>query len=148
MLLIHSSWLFIFINQVPGSATSVAMDISSSRSTLKFCTEMLKMLKKHRDAGPFLVPVDPIALGIPQYFEVIKTPMDFSTIEKKLTANEYDTFEDFVADVRLILNNCFTFNPPDHAVHKMGRGLERFLNAQLKKVQSAVCSFVYGAILS
>ena len=34
-------------------------------------------------------PVDPIALGVPNYFEVIKRPMDLGTIKTKLHNNTY-----------------------------------------------------------
>lgn len=47
---------------------------------LRPCWRILQTLKKHPSSWPFLEPVDPIALGIPTYFEIIKEPMDFSTI--------------------------------------------------------------------
>ena len=31
-----------------------------------------------------MVPVDPIALGIPNYFQYVKNPMDFGTIRNKI----------------------------------------------------------------
>ena len=34
-------------------------------------------------------PVDPIALGIPTYFDVIKSPMDLGTILMRLTQRGY-----------------------------------------------------------
>jgi hypothetical protein len=37
------------------------------------------LLKNHVSSGPFLVKVDHIALGIPDYYDVIKEPMDLST---------------------------------------------------------------------
>ena len=40
-----------------------------------------------KDAAPFLNPVDPIALNIPHYPTIVKHPMDFSTIERKLAAS-------------------------------------------------------------
>ncbi|KAI3770973.1 hypothetical protein L6452_02121 [Arctium lappa] len=39
----------------------------------------LKIMKMDA-AEPFNVPVNPVVLGIPDYFDVIKTPMDFGTI--------------------------------------------------------------------
>ena len=40
--------------------------------------------KKHRWSWPFHEPVDPVKLCIPDYFDVIKNPMDMSTIKRKL----------------------------------------------------------------
>lgn len=42
---------------------------------------------KTKDSKLFHHPVDPIKLNIPEYNQVIKRPMDFSTIKKKLAQN-------------------------------------------------------------
>jgi hypothetical protein len=47
------------------------------------------MLKKHQFSEPFLRPVDTVALNIPDYYDVIKEPMDFSTVEAKIRGNDY-----------------------------------------------------------
>ena len=108
----------------------------------RFGQDILRALKRHRDAGPFLAPVDPVALGIPQYFDVVKNPMDVSTVEKKLNEGAYGSLDDFVADVRLVFENCFIFNPPDHVVYKMGKSLEKYFNTHLKKyLQVCSCHF-------
>ena len=44
------------------------------------------------------------------YADVIKEPMDLSTIKLKIDRRKYRTIADFDADVKLMLNNCFTFN--------------------------------------
>lgn len=33
-------------------------------------------MKKHPNAYPFLAPVDPVALKIPDYFDIVKEPID------------------------------------------------------------------------
>lgn len=108
------------------------------KEQIKYCQRILKGLKRHREAGPFLLPVDPVALNIPDYLTVIKQPMDLSTISKKLDLNEYATAEAFMADVRLMLNNCFTYNAPDSQVTKMGRNLEKYFNTAMAKMNSEI----------
>jgi len=60
--------------------------------------------------GLFLKPVDPIALGIPDYFEVIKNPMDLGTIEQNLKSHSYREVDEFVSDVRLVFENACLYN--------------------------------------
>ncbi|TPX68881.1 hypothetical protein SpCBS45565_g02837 [Spizellomyces sp. 'palustris'] len=94
---------------------------------MKFCLEVLRELHKKQHAAynfPFLQPVDPIALGIPHYTDIIKNPMDLSTIRRKLDAGDYHTAEEFEADARLMFNNCYTFNPPGTDVYNFGKKLE------------------------
>lgn len=54
--------------------------------------------------------MDPVALNIPHYPNVIKHPMDFTTIRTKLSYNAYDSEADFNADMNLIFDNCILFN--------------------------------------
>lgn len=42
----------------------------------KWCSKILGLIKSNHLAGPFIYPVDTIALNIPTYLDVIKTPMD------------------------------------------------------------------------
>ncbi len=42
----------------------------------------------HRNAWPFNQPVDPVALNIPDYLDVVKQPMDLGTVLKNLDAGE------------------------------------------------------------
>ncbi|RDX56080.1 Bromodomain-containing protein [Lentinus brumalis] len=115
----------------------------------RFCTSTVRTLKKMKDAGPFLNPVDPVALGIPHYPTIVKRPMDFSTIERKLAASNpakpdlnsanprYHTAEQVVQDIRLIFSNCVTFNGPDHPVTQMGKRVEAVFDKQIKQMPAA-----------
>jgi len=48
------------------------------------CYKIIQALKKHSAAEPFILPVDPVKLKIPDYYTIIKEPMDLSTVEKRL----------------------------------------------------------------
>lgn len=94
---------------------------------LKFCQHVLDEMFKNRYrtfSYPFLVPVDPVALNIPQYHKIIKKPMDLGTIQTQLKAGFYTHAKEFHADVRLMFENCYKFNPETDDVHKMGKSLE------------------------
>lgn len=94
---------------------------------LKSCNEILKELfsKKHSGyAWPFYKPVDAELLGLHDYHEIIKKPMDLGTVKQKMDNREYRTTNEFAADVRLIFTNCYKYNPPDHDVVAMARKLQ------------------------
>lgn len=111
----------------------------------KFAAGILRTLKKSKDILPFLHPVDPVALNIPHYPNVVKHPMDFGTIDRKLSATKqkgtggaeasgYRTAEEFVGDVRLVFENCYAFNGRQHAVSSMAERLQEMFERQTKQM--------------
>lgn len=58
----------------------------------------------------FREPVDWKGLGLTDYPDLIKKPMDLGTIKKKIEDNRYDTIEDITADIRLVWWNCMHYN--------------------------------------
>jgi bromodomain-containing factor 1 len=103
---------------------------------LKFCEEILNELKKPKYqhfAGPFLVPVDPVALSIPDYYKIIKNPMDLQTVETRLSSGQYENAKDFESDIKLIFKNCYKFNPSGSPVYELGKALEGVFNEEWAK---------------
>eukprot|EP00967_Tisochrysis_lutea_P099367 scaffold147569_cov29-Tisochrysis_lutea.AAC.1 len=45
------------------------------------CAQVLKSLMSGKAAAPFLAPVDPVQLNLPDYFQVIKQPMDLGALK-------------------------------------------------------------------
>ncbi|XP_030378303.1 homeotic protein female sterile isoform X1 [Scaptodrosophila lebanonensis] len=114
---------------VAGGAVGVAGAKSKEKlsDALKSCNEILKELfsKKHSGyAWPFYKPVDAELLGLHDYHDIIKKPMDLGTVKRKMDNREYKSAPEFAADVRLIFTNCYKYNPPDHDVVAMGRKLQ------------------------
>ncbi|RKP22227.1 Bromodomain-containing protein, partial [Syncephalis pseudoplumigaleata] len=100
----------------------------------RYSTAIIRQLKKHRDAWPFLQPVDPIALKIPDYPTIVKHPMDLSKVERRLTSKEYAHVNDFIADVRLIFENCYLYNGRESDVSIMAQNVEEVFNNQIRKM--------------
>ncbi|KAI9203515.1 Bromodomain-containing protein [Polychytrium aggregatum] len=96
----------------------------------KLAGKLLKKLMSHPSASLFLEPVDPIALGIPQYLEEIKRPMDLGTIGKALARHEFKTYGQLHADLQLVFDNCFQFNRPGDWVYSQGKNLEAFFHEE------------------
>ena len=82
----------------------------------KQAKKLLNMLWKVKGAYLFHKPVDPIELGIPDYLQIIKNPMDFSTIKKKLSSNLYTNFKQFTEDIGLTFDNCYLYNGTNSSV--------------------------------
>jgi ankyrin repeat protein len=76
----------------------------------KQAKKLMNSLWKIKESELFHKPVDPIELGIPDYFTVIKKPMDFSTIKRKLNSLIYTNFKEFVEDIELTFKNCYLYN--------------------------------------
>ncbi len=76
----------------------------------KVAKKVLNTLWKMKEAMIFHRPVDPIELKIPDYFTIVKNPMDFGTIKKRLYAGMYTNFPEFDEDIRLVFYNCFLYN--------------------------------------
>lgn len=111
----------------------VEQTLKGAAEGFKKCGKVLNALKRNENSGPFLEPVDPIALGVPTYFDVIKNPMDLSTVEFKLKSHEYETPDEFIADVRLIWSNAMLFNPVGSDVYNMAEDMSIFLEDIWKK---------------
>ncbi|XP_055036051.2 bromodomain-containing protein 3a isoform X2 [Misgurnus anguillicaudatus] len=104
---------------------------------LKYCDVILKEMlsKKHAAyAWPFYKPVDAEALELHDYHEIIKHPMDLSTVKKKMDSREYQDAQTFASDVRLMFSNCYKYNPPDHEVVAMARKLQDVFEMRFAKM--------------
>lgn len=80
---------------------------------------LFEKLYKHKSAHIFKFPVDPIKHGCPDYYSVIRYPMDLSTIRSRMDEDDY-TLVDMARDVQLMISNCLLFNPPINQVHQIG----------------------------
>ncbi|XP_015984279.2 bromodomain-containing protein 3 isoform X3 [Rousettus aegyptiacus] len=104
---------------------------------LRHCESILKEMlsKKHAAyAWPFYKPVDAEALELHDYHDIIKHPMDLSTVKKKMDSREYPDAQGFAADVRLMFSNCYKYNPPDHEVVAMARKLQDVFEMRFAKM--------------
>jgi bromodomain-containing factor 1 len=89
------------------------------------CYSYIQQLKKSPNAEPFLEPVNPIKLGIPDYFDVVKEPMDLSTVEKNLRTNQYSTVNQFHADINKIWMNSYRYNQKGSDIYRLTTEMEK-----------------------
>ncbi|XP_043432767.1 bromodomain adjacent to zinc finger domain protein 2B isoform X31 [Prionailurus bengalensis] len=106
------------------SSTSVKKPKRDDSKDLALCSMILTEMETHEDAWPFLLPVN-LKL-VPGYKKVIKKPMDFSTIREKLSSGQYPNLETFAVDVRLVFDNCETFNEDDSDIGRAGHSMRKY----------------------
>ncbi|TMW66347.1 hypothetical protein Poli38472_004112 [Pythium oligandrum] len=108
-------------------------------ATLKKRLEgMLKGMMEHKFGWVFSSPVDPVALSIPNYFKIVRRPMDLGTIKKKLDAGIYKHMDQFAEDVRLTFNNAKTYNSEDQDVYNLAKDMLNDFNAEMRKLEAEV----------
>lgn len=121
---------------------------------LKYCGKILQELHRKQHyaiASPFYEPVGTLSycavpllvllgyqdwqkMDLPTYPKVVKKPMDLSTMRKKLDNGEYDGQESFYDDFKLMIRNCFTFNPTGTPVNLAGSELQRVFDEKWKNL--------------
>ncbi|XP_076178593.1 uncharacterized protein LOC143152402 isoform X5 [Ptiloglossa arizonensis] len=99
------------------------------------CKMLLEQLEQQDEAWPFLLPVN--TKQFPTYKKIIKTPMDLSTIKKKLQDSVYKSRDEFCADVRQMFINCEVFNEDDSPVGKAGHGMRSFFEMRWTEITGA-----------
>uniref|UniRef100_A0A674ISW2 Bromodomain testis-specific protein n=1 Tax=Terrapene triunguis TaxID=2587831 RepID=A0A674ISW2_9SAUR len=71
---------------------------------------VMKAMWRHNFSWPFHQPVDAAALNLPDYYNIIKKPMDLSTIKKRLEYNYYTKATDCIEDFKTMFTNCYVYN--------------------------------------
>ncbi|XP_069982461.1 nucleosome-remodeling factor subunit NURF301 isoform X1 [Penaeus vannamei] len=104
--------------------------------TSKDYTELKKVTKsliQHKNAWPFLEPVDPSE--VPDYYKVVKEPMDLKTVESRVEAQSYQQLAQFIGDVMLVFDNCRLYNPPNSSFCSCAATLETFFCQKLRSLK-------------
>ncbi|XP_030250051.1 ATPase family AAA domain-containing protein 2 isoform X5 [Sparus aurata] len=74
-----------------------------------FLRDVTNRLSQDKRFKAFTKPVD--LEEVPDYAEVIKKPMDLSTVLSKIDLHQYETVKEFLHDVDLIWQNALEYNP-------------------------------------
>ncbi|TMS15573.1 CREB-binding protein [Larimichthys crocea] len=96
------------------------------------------LYKQDPESLPFRQPVDPMLLGIPDYFEIVKNPIDLSTIKRKLDTGQYQEPWQYVEDVWLMFNNAWLYNRKTSRVYKYCTKLAEVFEAEIDPVMQGL----------
>ncbi|XP_044749866.1 CREB-binding protein isoform X2 [Coccinella septempunctata] len=104
----------------------------------KLMPTLEKLYRLDPESMPFRVPVDPQTLGIPDYLEIIKKPMDLSTIKKKLDMNQYTDPWEYVDDVWLMFDNAWLYNRKTSRVYRYCTKLSEVFEQEIDPVMQSM----------
>lgn len=76
--------------------------------------------KQLNNANPFRVVIDRdnFETVAPNYFDVIKTPMNLTYIKAKVDKYEYASLQDFFEDVQLMISNALAYNSDQRSPYR------------------------------
>ncbi|XP_039929061.1 bromodomain testis-specific protein isoform X2 [Hirundo rustica] len=86
---------------------------------------VMRAMWRHNFSWPFHQPVDAAALNLPDYYTIIKKPMDLGTIKKRLEHNYYTRAAECIEDFKTMFWNCYTYNKPGDDIVFMAEELEK-----------------------
>ena len=70
----------------------------------------------------------------PDYLTVVKEPMDFARMRKRLDNGEYPSFDALSKDFLLICSNCMLYNPPESVFYRQA---QKLLDAAVPRIAAA-----------
>ncbi|XP_029706547.1 CREB-binding protein isoform X5 [Takifugu rubripes] len=96
------------------------------------------LYRQDPESLPFRQPVDPLLLGIPDYFDIVKNPIDLSTIKRKLDTSQYQEPWQYVDDVWLMFNNAWLYNRKTSRVYKYCSKLAEVFESEIDPVMQGL----------
>ncbi|KAM4535424.1 histone acetyltransferase p300 isoform 2-T2 [Fundulus diaphanus] len=143
-----------------GSGSSATNSSSASSQSKKkiFKPEELRqalmptleaLYRQDPESLPFRQPVDPPLLGIPvrirtsnktnlDYFDIVKNPMDLSTIKRKLDTGQYEEPWQYIEDIWLMFNNAWLYNRKTSRVYKYCSKLAEVFESEIDPVMQGL----------
>ena len=77
----------------------------------------------------------------PEYYEVIRKPIDLHRIHQKILTSNYDSLESMLLDVTMMFDNAMLFNEPDSVLYKVSTRHPVF-HFTLQRLLIAICLLV------
>lgn len=95
------------------------------------CERLLLNIFCHELSVGFREPVSP---SVPNYYKIIKQPMDLKKVKKKLQVRSsqfYQSLQEFVSDMRLIFKNCAQYNEAGSEMAISGKAVSLYFEEKL-----------------
>ncbi|XP_037072953.1 histone acetyltransferase gcn5-like [Pollicipes pollicipes] len=89
-------------------------------------------MRRHPGSDLFLRPVK--TREAPDYYQIVREPMDISTMQRKLSTGDYTSTAEFVADAGLIFSNCAMYNDSKAQISRDCEKLRRFFEKRSREL--------------
>mmetsp|Transcript_2225 Transcript_2225/g.2516 ORF Transcript_2225/g.2516 Transcript_2225/m.2516 type:complete len:507 (-) Transcript_2225:114-1634(-) len=117
------------------SGNSVKMGISLKHNQqIEDMKQLLKVLMMKDAEKWFCSPVNAQKLGLKDYHEIIRTPMDLGTIKLKLNEGSYLNADAVKNDIELTFKNALLYNTKGQAVHSSAQSLLSFFTKEVDSI--------------
>ncbi|KAL3904107.1 MAG: hypothetical protein SGARI_005075 [Bacillariaceae sp.] len=83
---------------------------------------------------PFRTPVDWKTLGLYDYPQLVKKPMDLGSVKKKISGGKYKSIPEAAQDVRLVWQNCMTYNADGSDFYLLAKNLAKKFEEKYAKL--------------
>ncbi len=100
-------------------------------------SKILSKMYARKDSEFFKEPVPWEAMGLFDYPNIIKQPMDLQTVKSKLDLNHYKRMEDVASDIRLTFINAMTYNAPGSRVYSHAKSLSEYWEQNWANINKA-----------
>lgn len=106
-----------------------------------------RLYRQDPESIPFRQPVDPTTLGIPDYFDIVKKPMDLSSIKNKLIQGKYSDPWEYVDDVWLMFDNAWLYNRKTSRVYRYCTKVSLLYNSTISTVLNFKTFFLFTLVV-
>uniref|UniRef100_V5EUF3 Pre-mRNA-splicing factor PRP46 n=1 Tax=Kalmanozyma brasiliensis (strain GHG001) TaxID=1365824 RepID=V5EUF3_KALBG len=107
-----------------------------SKGLYEALPKLIENLQRRDNYKFFCEPVNPE--DVPGYTDVIKTPMDFGTMQRKVDDRLYSHMDDFKSDFQLVVSNAMTFNPEGTLYYNEAKRIATWGNRAIEREGMAV----------
>ncbi|XP_047053919.1 transcription factor GTE4-like [Lolium rigidum] len=101
---------------------------------------LLDKLLQHEDGWVFAKPVDPLSLGLSDYYSDIPDAMDLGTVSCRLEGNRYMDLHSFARDVRLTFHNAMVYNDKGDDVYESAAELSEIFESGWASIEQVLPS--------
>lgn len=80
---------------------------------------------------------EPVPNSVPNYYKIIKQPMDLKKVKKKLqlrSSQYYQSTQEFVSDMRLVFKNCAQYNEVGSEMAISGKAVSLYFEEKLEQM--------------